>query len=272
MWWKKNKWKFTVPALIVVLLAVSFWYGGGSPGSRGWTARPDSSQASGQAAPDLSPEAETHQAVEPSAESESPEKTPVQGTEHFPDTQAQPEEDEKGAQPALDDGSKTDRDQYLTDIVPEGKPEPVEPQAAQTGTKELTCTISVSCAAILDHMDWLDPEKAELVPEDGWLLEPVQVTFYEGESVYNVLRRTCKQQKLHMEFRDTPIYNSAYIEGIGNLYEFDCGEQSGWMYAVNDWYPNYGCSRYQLKDGDVICWRYTCDLGTDIGGANAVGG
>ncbi len=48
----------------------------------------------------------------------------------------------------------------------------------------------ISCATILDHMDWLDPEKVELVPEDGWILEPTEVTFYEGESVFNVLQRT----------------------------------------------------------------------------------
>jgi hypothetical protein len=37
------------------------------------------------------------------------------------------------------------------------------------------------------------------------------------------------------------------------------------MYKVNDWYPNYGCSRYPLKDGDVIEWNYTCNLGRDLG-------
>ena len=75
-----------------------------------------------------------------------------------------------------------------------------------------------------------------------------------------------------MEFENPPIYNSAYIEGIHNLYEFDVGELSGWMYSVNGWYPNYGCSRYALKDGDVVEWRYTCDLGFDVGGGYAVSG
>ena len=50
-----------------------------------------------------------------------------------------------------------------------------------------------------------------------------------------------------------------------NIYEFDVGKLSGWMYAVNGWYPNYGCSQYLLEDGDEICWRYTCDLGADVG-------
>jgi hypothetical protein len=91
------------------------------------------------------------------------------------------------------------------------------------------------------------------------------VVFYEGESAFNLLQREMKRAKIHMEFMNTPIYNSAYIEAINNLYEFDAGELSGWLYSVNDWYPNYGCSRYQLKDGDKIVWNYTCDLGRDLG-------
>lgn len=49
------------------------------------------------------------------------------------------------------------------------------------------------------------------------------------------------------------------------LYEFDCGKDSGWMYCVNGWYPNYGCSKYTLEDGDTVEWRYTCNLGRDVG-------
>lgn len=167
---------------------------------------------------------------------------------------------------------ETGKDRYLTNPVPEGKPLPVEPEDVEVSDTAYTCTISISCASVLDHMDWLDPEKTEVVPEDGWVLPAQEVTFYEGESVFNVLQRTCKQQGIHLEFVNTPMYHSAYIEGIHNLYEFDCGELSGWMYRVNDWFPNYGCSRYQLQDGDVICWEYTCDLGVDIGGYNAIGG
>ena len=137
--------------------------------------------------------------------------------------------------------------------------------AAPQPQEENTCTISISCATILDNMDDCAAEKQELVPADGWLLEPVEVGFSEGESVFDVLLRVCKERKLHMEYSDTPIYNSAYIEGIGNLYEFDVGPLSGWMYKVGDWFPNYGCSNYELKDGDVICWVYTCGLGADVG-------
>ena len=162
------------------------------------------------------------------------------------------------------DTAATDR--YKTDPVPEGRPLPIEPQDAVISDTQLTCTLSVRCDTILENMDWLDPAKAELVPEDGVIYAERTVTFYEGESVFNLLVREMKQNKIHMEFVNTPIYNSAYIEGINNLYEFDCGERSGWMYKVNDWFPNYGCSRSQLKEGDRVEWVYTCNLGEDVGG------
>ena len=163
------------------------------------------------------------------------------------------------------------KDKYMTDPVPEGKPVPVEPQEVKKGSAKGKATISISCKTILDNMDKLDSEKKELIPDDGWILNPVEVEFTEGESVFDLLLRTCKENSIHMEYENTPIYNSAYIEGIHNLYEFDCGELSGWMYKVDEWFPNYGCSRYQLKDGNVICWEYTCDLGYDVGGGYAMG-
>jgi hypothetical protein len=166
---------------------------------------------------------------------------------------------------------ETGVDKYLTDPVPEGKPLPVEPQEASVGEAACTCTLSVVCWTILDNMERLDKDKWELVPEDGVIFPPTEVVFYEGESVFNVLQREMRRNKIHLEFVSAPVYNSAYIEGINNLYEFDCGELSGWEYKVGGWFPNYGCSRYQLKDGDVVEWIYTCDLGRDIGGYNLAG-
>jgi len=167
-----------------------------------------------------------------------------------------------------DDTVYTDgKDKYLTDPIPEGKPKPVEPEDQEVDKgKTYTCTFSIECSTILNNLDQLDPEKLEMVPSGGTILATTTVTFYEGESVFDVLQRVCKENGIHLESSWTPIYNSAYIEGIHNLYEFDCGALSGWMYRVNGWYPNYGCSRYQLQDGDVVEWRYTCDLGNDVGG------
>jgi len=143
-------------------------------------------------------------------------------------------------------------------------------QPPDGGERELTVTLVISVAAILDNMDKLPDGKAELVPDNGVIYNS-QAVFYEGESVFNVLQRETRKNKIHMESVNTPIYNSAYIEGINNIYEFDVGERSGWMYSVNGVFPNFGSSRYTLQDGDVVRWLYTCDRGADIGAGDAAG-
>ena len=129
----------------------------------------------------------------------------------------------------------------------------------------MTCTFSIECSTILNNWNDLKESKAEFVPADGWILYPSEVEFYEGETVFDVLKRVCNEAGIQMESEWTPMYNSYYVSGINNLYEFDCGKDSGWMYCVNGWYPNYGCSKYTLEDGDTVEWRYTCNLGRDVG-------
>lgn len=291
MWWKKNRWKIIVPVLVLIVLAASFWYGGSAPGAGGLvqddsripsvvpaepSAMPGGAPPDGQAQEVITGRPKAPAEAIPSHETASPYTDAKPASS--PDNAEQPSSGPSAAPvteptpcPTMEVNPETGKDKYLTDPVPEGKPLPVEPQDVKIGTTAYTCTISISCATILDNLDLCDPEKVELVSEDGWILKPTQVTLYEGESVFNVLQRTCKQMKIHMEYESTPIYNSAYIEGIHNLYEFDVGELSGWMYKVNGWFPNYGCSRYQVKDGDVIEWVYTCDLGYDVGGGYALG-
>ncbi len=201
------------------------------------------------------------------------EETATPETEEITDPTTQPAEDNDNYLSKPEDSDSTvytdGKDKYLTDPIPEGKPNPVEPEEQEVDKgKTYTCTFSIECSTILNNLDQLDPDKLEMVPSGGTILATTTVTFYAGESVFDVLQRVCKEKGIHMESSWTPIYNSAYIEGIHNLYEFDCGSLSGWMYRVNGWYPNYGCSRYQLKDGDVVEWRYTCDLGNDVGGKN----
>ena len=256
-----KKWKIWLPVLVVAVLAAAFWYGGSAPDSRGLpSAQPPQTEQSAPAPQEERlPAGTAEQAEKPPEQPQQPENEQPQQPENEPEQGGQSDAQQESAPAPA-------KDAFQTEPVPEGKPAPVEPQDATLTDTAYTCTISIRCDKLLEHLDMLDGEKAELVPEDGWILLPTEVTFYEGESVFNVLQRTCKQQSIHMEYENTPMYNSAYIEGIHNLYEFDCGELSGWMYKVNDWFPNYGCSRYQLSDGDVVCWVYTCDLGVDVGG------
>lgn len=280
------KFKFTknklIAALVVItILTVIFWYGGDAPGLQGWSVPSSGTEEISSAKTDDTEPTDTEMPEIKQEENIFENEFKEQLTEMEPKN---PPELAAASSPGVEQGSKdyskeqgmvidaaTGKDKYLTDPAPEGKPVPVEPQNIELSDVEYTCTLSVRCDTILNNIDWLDSEKAELVPEDGVIFPVTEVTFYEGESVFNVLQREMKKAKIHMEFVNTPIHNSVYIEGINNLYEFDCGELSGWIYKVNEWFPNYGCSRYQLKDGDVIEWVYTCDLGVGVGSFYSVG-
>ena len=301
---RKYKNKIIIGAVILAVLAVVFWWGGNAPGLRGWNVSvPPPTNDSVETVPPSETIAPEITAKPTEIPTEEPTATPQEKQTEKPS--AIPEKRPGGAEGKLTADEKvalaakmasgsskgvekgnaeysgkqgmeidnaTGKDKYLTDPVPAGKPIPVEPQNVVITDKEMTCILSIKCDTILKNMGWLDPEKIELVPKDGVIFAERTVTFYEGESVFNVLLREMKKNKIHMEFKNTPIYNSAYIEGIHNLYEFDCGELSGWMYKVNGWFPNYGCSRYQLKQDDKIEWVYTCDLGVDVGGYYAATG
>ena len=293
---KKYKKHIIIGSIIIAVLVFAFWWGGDAPSLRGWNVEP-TPKATERAiidevydndesptptveptiSPTSSPTAENSEKIQNKPTADKP-MTAEEKIELAEEIAGEPYEEiytpdlEYSENNGMNIDETTGTDEYKTEPVPEGKPVPVEPQDAVIESRELTCTLAVRCDTILDNMSWLDKEKWELVPSDGVIFKEQTVEFYDGESVFDLLQREMKNSKIHMEFENTPMYNSAYIEGIGNLYEFDCGELSGWMYKVNDWFPNYGCSRYQLKQGDKVEWVYTCNLGIDVGGYSATGG
>ena len=126
----------------------------------------------------------------------------------------------------------------------------------EPGDGSFTVTIAVRCDALLDNLDLLDNEKRELIPDDGVIFPATVVTANDGESVFDILAREMRNAGIHMVFQNMPFYDSAYIEAIGNIYEFDAGGLSGWRYSVNDWFPGYGISQYKLQAGDIIVLHY----------------
>lgn len=120
-----------------------------------------------------------------------------------------------------------------------------------------SCIFTIDCRSILENMDKLDKDKHSLVPADGVIFSG-NVGFNEGESVYDILRRVCSENNIQLEAAYTPAFGSSYIEGINNLYEFDCGSASGWVYKVNGSSPDKGCSSYLPKNGDSIEFCYNC--------------
>lgn len=126
-----------------------------------------------------------------------------------------------------------------------------------------TCTFVIECKTILDNKDKLKKGLEKYVPDDAVIFSKT-VGFDSGESVYDILRRICDENSIQMEASYTSMFSSYYVEGINNLYEFDCGKRSGWMYSVNGVFPNYGCSSYKPVNNDKIAFRYTCELGYDL--------
>lgn len=128
-----------------------------------------------------------------------------------------------------------------------------------------TCTIEIRCDTILNQLGNLKEGKESCVPQSGVILPATQVTFTEGESVFDVLERVCSAAGIPLEYTWNGVFGTNYIEGINNLYEFDCGGQSGWIYRVNGYQPGTGCSGYTVEDGDYILWAFSCSgYGADV--------
>lgn len=266
-----NKKKFGIALLVLVVLAGAFFF----PGDK--DVKPLSDDEIGkdgglvEEAEEDSEELDEKENLDEVEEEEAVEDLEDISEEELEKQKAKKvEEDRKLKQEIIEKDKKNaeKKDKNLTDPVPEGKPEPVEPEEKKVEKKsenELKASLSVSCKSILNNMDLFNMDKIDVLPKDGIIYATRTVSFNEGDSVFDILLREMKSAKIHMEFNVTPVYNSNYVQGINNLYEFDCGELSGWRYRVNGWYPNYGSSRYEVKNGDKIEWIYTCDLGRDIG-------
>lgn len=148
-----------------------------------------------------------------------------------------------------------------------------ESREKQTTKGEVSvCRISISCDTINNQLDKLEEGKESFVPEDGWILYPSEIAYEDGDTAFSLLQRACRQARIQMEYTQSPVYETAYIEGINQIYEMDCGPLSGWMYKVNDVFPNYGSGNFRVSPGDEVEWIYTCDLGQDIGGGELIGG
>lgn len=198
---------------------------------------------------------------EPSAvgDNQSPEKT-----------DEQPQQNKPNVSPT----NKPAKEQQKPQAQNTPTPEPDAAIAAEpkpTAPKVPTVSISINCHTARANFDKLDPSAKDdrIVPPSGQILSLQAVELEPGETVFDVLKRVCRQNNIHMESSYTPV-GAAYVEGINNLYEFACGPLSGWLYSVNGKYSSLSSSSYKLQDGDVIEWNYSCDLGRDLGQSGVV--
>ena len=145
-------------------------------------------------------------------------------------------------------------------VKPEPKPQ-VKPQPKpQPQPVKKYVTLEIRVDTILKNYDKLDEKlkNEKFVPSSGVVFVKTKFELKDGETPLDILAKT----GIHMDSQGSG--GSAYVRGINNVYEFSCGELSGWMYKVNGSYPNSGVGAYTLKDGDVVSFNYTCNLGRDL--------
>ena len=104
--------------------------------------------------------------------------------------------------------------------------------------------------------------KADHIPADGVILAETAMPIASGDTVYTILTDAARAYGIYMEA--SGANGLMYVNGIGNIYEFDFGDLSGWVYMVNGASASVGCDQYTLKDGDRVEWHYTLELGKDV--------
>lgn len=117
-----------------------------------------------------------------------------------------------------------------------------------------TVTLTIRCDKVAGQ--------ASHIPADGVILPATQMPIAAGDTVYTVLNDAARAHGIHQDA--SGAQGLMYIHGIGNIYEFDFGELSGWVYTVNGEKASVGCDQYALKAGDKVEFHYTLDLGKDI--------
>ncbi len=119
-----------------------------------------------------------------------------------------------------------------------------------------TVTISIDCKTLVGSTD------ESYIPSDGVILCETAFKIEEGDTVYDILIEAARKHSIQIDNNGNE--EMAYIAGINNIYQFQFGDLSGWMFYVNGVESSVGCSSHVLSDGDIIQWRYTLDMGKDI--------
>ncbi len=128
---------------------------------------------------------------------------------------------------------------------------------SQSGnTDGIAVTVVAECREALGS-----PEKAQVqteLPADGYIIARAEVTVPSGSTAFDALIEAAKEQGGTVDHSRSAM--GAYVSGIGRLYEFDYGSESGWLYYVNGERPSVASSAYTLADGDEVRFSYTTHL------------
>ncbi|MEW8973803.1 MAG: S-layer homology domain-containing protein [Tissierellaceae bacterium] len=99
----------------------------------------------------------------------------------------------------------------------------------------------------------------------GYYINNKEMELSPRDTAYDVLERAIGKSNLKTTGSSSSLYVASMRLNGKWIGEFDHGSGSGWMYNVNGKYPNISAGAYRLKAGDDVNWRYTTDLGEDLG-------
>ncbi|MCG8538947.1 MAG: S-layer homology domain-containing protein [Clostridia bacterium] len=94
---------------------------------------------------------------------------------------------------------------------------------------------------------------------EGVILSKTQVEIEEDDTVIDVLERVLEDKGIEYKIKN------GYVKSIDGQAEFDIGAKSGWMFSINDEFPEIGAVNVEVDDEDYIKWLYTKNLGEDVG-------
>ncbi len=85
-----------------------------------------------------------------------------------------------------------------------------------------------------------------------------EVGIREGGNVMDAVLVATRKERLQLS------YVTGYISSIANIAEFDYGNESGWMFAVNGVFSERSVSEKYLSAGDKVVFLYSLDMGKDV--------
>lgn len=126
---------------------------------------------------------------------------------------------------------------------------------SNAGEKTMPVKVTIECLSAVGCYGELSEAKRRVMPSDGIFVSDYEIMLEEDATCYEALLQVCDEFGLHIDHISLP--GTEYIKGLGNLYEFDLGAESGWLYSVNGEKPGTGANNVKLKNGDSMRWFYS---------------
>ena len=169
------------------------------------------------------------------------------------------------------DGKKTDSDsadvEKTTDNKDVSKPSNADPDGKATDTTQA----NVKDNANESGSDSKGENKSEkpmgketvtlsivgsksIAPNDGVILPATDVEISDGDTVYTLLDRICKDKGITLDVIEEG--DGVFVNGIEGIVCFADGSSRAWDFTVNGRSTGRDSANSPIKGGDVIVWRY----------------